>query len=627
MSNSSLYSPEEDDDEASGTEDLEPESLQSTFPVSSPRLQELALSSADENKDPPSRSLSLSRGSKRIRLRSRANAWRALKKLQIGGYRELYAETFDDILQGSTYYIGGNLPSTQNGATTWTSQEKDCFFNALARVGKTRCQDIAAAIGSKSEMEVRAYMQLLHRGLEQQHVVESNTGATILGDMPAALEIGEECREALDQASEVISMEEQRSERVAAKRRHGNMSLIDSDMAETVEEKLEYEADEEQVKSEMDITASLFNFSNWIKTSERIFMNFGEPRIEDNWMNIRFEDESPSITSDAFLDFHALATSLTRRLVQSSIFFAMSRIRAMESGSSHPIRMVRSRDVIAALNVLRMKPNAGTFWAGVARRCSLNVIDEKREKGWKTVPLGYDQVEEKLLDHSFGSRASSHANANSTLPSVEPEDQTKYSDVMDDSSSVEALDSPSPTATSSSDEDFSDREEAHASALDKQASSSEDRRLWQILQSTASQPISPEPDVKRTNNKLDVAVPFGKRKAKQDIVDWRDRIRYRSEWEEFGHDTPAIKEEFVESQRKRRRTDSQPPSEKVISSIETDTQFDSAVAPVEGDESMADESDHAAEGNTYSDRMDVDIPSANDRGLTDDSSSENSSSY
>lgn len=626
MSTSSLYSPEEDDEEATDIGDLEPENLQSALPVSSPRLQELALSSG-EDKDPPSRTPS--RDSKHIRLRSRANAWRALKKRPIGGYRELYAETYYDISQDSTYHTGGNLPSTQNGVSTWTSLEKDCFFNVLARVGKARVRDIAASIGSKSEMEVRDYMQLLHRGLEHQHLVEANTGAVTLGDIPAALEISEECCEALEQASEVISMEEQRSERVSAKRRHGNMFLIDSDMAEVVEEKLEAEADEELEqseleKSELDTAARLFNLSNWIKTSERIFMNFGEPRLEDNWVNIKFEDESPSITADALLDFHTLAISLTRRLVQSSLFFAMSRIRAMKSGSNHPLRAVKSRDVTAALNVLRMEQNTDAFWAGVARRCSLNIIDTKHHKGWETVPLDHDQVEERLLGYSFGSRIITRPSAESPLSSSEESsDETEYSDVEDDSSPARAPDSPSPSLPNpSADEDFSDPEEAHASTLDKQASSSEEHRLWQILHGAHS----PEPDVQPAHKKLATHVSTGKRKSKQDLVDWRDRICYRSEWEVFGHDTTTIEEEFVEGQRKRPKTDdNQPASEKQIPSIETDIQAGSGVqASDKSDASMAGESVHVSDGFAHSDRMDLDIPSENDTGLTDTTSSDNS---
>lgn len=608
MSTSSLYSPEEEDEEASDIGDLEPKTLHTTFPVSSPRLQELALSSPVKNSEPLSRSQS--RASKRIRLRSRTNAWRALRKLPIGGYRELCAETCDDVLQGSTYYIGDNLPATQNGATTWTSLEKDRFFNALARVGKTRCQDIAVAVESKSEMEVRDYIQLLHRGLEYQHTVEEHTGTTILGDFPAALEVSEECCEALDQASEVVSMEEQRSDRLAAKKRHGNMSLIDRDMADVVEENLETETDEKQNISEIDIAAGLFKFRNWIKTSERLFMNFGEPRSEDNWENVKFEDESPSLTSDAFLDFHSLAISVTRRLVQSSIFFAMSRIRALESGSSHPLKTVRSRDVTAALDVLRMKHNADEFWAGVARRCSLNVIDLRNDKGWKPVFLNHDEVEEKLSGCSPSS-SMSHLRADSPLPSGQLRDTTEYSDSTSDGSSVRESNSPSPASPSSSDEDLSDPEEAHASALDKQASSLEEARLWQILQASSTR--SPDPDEKKGKIKLDLAAPHGQRKAKQDLVDWRNRIRYRSEWEEFGHDTLTLEEEFAEDRRKRRKTGSQPRSEGNISGVEMDLRVGSDGA---SDEDLKSTGDRIADENIYSDRMDVDTSSEDDAGFS-----------
>ncbi|KAK2758381.1 hypothetical protein FQN54_004231 [Arachnomyces sp. PD_36] len=597
MSTSSLYSPDEDDEESSDLDDIAPRASQSAFPASSPRLQELALSSADEKYEPPSRSLS--RNSKRIRLRSRANAWRALRKLPIGGYRELYKETCDDISQGSAYYTGDNLPTAQNGASLWTSLEKDRFFNALAKMGKSRCGDIATAIGSKSEMEVRDYIQLLHRSLEHQHIVERHTGSTVLGDIPAALEISAECCNALDEASEVVSMEEQRSERVAAKRRHGDMSLIDSDKADSVEENLEIEPDKKKDSSEIDTAARLFKFGNWIKTSERIFMNFGEPRSEDNWENIKFEGESPSLTSEAFLDFHTLAISLTRRLVQSSIFFALSRIRALESASNHPQRTVRTRDVASALNVLRMEHNSKSFWAGVSRRCSLNVIDMQNRGGWKSVPLSHHEVEERLSGYSPNS-AASLAIADTPISTDAMGEQTDASPEAAPSSSGEE-------SASSSDEEFSDPEEAHASALDAQASRSEEQRLWQILKSTASSHNPPEPHSKEGSQGPDLAIIHGKRKTREDLVDWRARTRYRSEWEEFGLDTITIEEEFAESQRKRRRIDSQPLPESDTSSDEDASDQDNEDASRQDEGSVRDESGHVTDESIRSDdRMDVD---------------------
>lgn len=315
---------------------------------------------------------------------------------------------------------------TQNGIVIWTPMEKDTLYTLLDRKGKNGIKEIAAAIGTKSELEVQDHLRLLHRGLERQHLRDRHTRTVILGDVPAAAEIRGECSRVLDRYAELMRLEEQYLENVAGRKKHYDAWVIDREKAGQINEEIEEEeeedeeqgkkstgedgqgteergeeAKEEQAESKEEdedeeeeerikiisynptihLTASLFNMEKWTRLSERFFMNFGGPRLEDNWANIAYPGESPSLTADAFADFYALAMSVTRRLVQSSLFFAMSRIRRMRDTGHRKAQIIKTRDVKTALSVLNMKQDCSGFWPGLERRCSLDVVDYRHRKG------------------------------------------------------------------------------------------------------------------------------------------------------------------------------------------------------------------------------------------------------
>ncbi|KAJ9214969.1 hypothetical protein DTO166G4_3367 [Paecilomyces variotii] len=564
MSTTSLYEP--DEDEEASDSDVDSRAPRQGFPASSPPLQGLRIESSDESGGENRKTRRRSRSSKGLRYNAHRSRRRGFTKEAIESYRHMLTEMINDVSTGPKFDEGETHHPSQNGAVTWSSSEKNVFFNVLARKGTDGIREISNAIGTKSELEVLDYIKLLQAGLERQHLLERHPRSIVLGDVPAAAEVSPECCEALDEFAEILALEEQASEDTSGRKKHHDNWIIDREKAEQIEQQLEtQESSDNQAESSIALSASLLNISKWIKLSERCFMNFGGSRIEDNWVNIAYADESPSLTSDAFADFYALAVSITRRLVQSSIFFAMSRIRDVSWSNREISRVVRLRDVRAALDVLNMKSDTFDFWIGAARRCNLEVADIRHRKGWTTSYMSYDEVE-NALSGSVASRersVSRHPSENQTqeIDAMEEEEEEEESSTEEMS---EALSSPGSEPRSDEDEEMAPDpetlEDTHAEYLDEQISKTEELRIWQLIGHHV--PSGPEPPIKLEDgdrmpnaNLTGPRKPVGERKRKEDLVDWRDRVLYRSEWEEYGYEIFEIEDELDQNRRKRRRVE------------------------------------------------------------------------
>ncbi|KAL1850618.1 hypothetical protein Plec18170_006903 [Paecilomyces lecythidis] len=559
MSTSSLYEPDEDE-EASDSE-VDSRNRRQGFPASSPPLQALRIESSDESEGENRRTSQHSRSSKGLRYSAHRNRRRGFTKDAIESYRQLLKDMINDVSGIPKFDEAETHQPTQNGAVTWSSSEKDVFFNTLARKGMDGISDISKAIGTKSELEVLDYIKLLQSGLEHQHLLERHTRTIVLGDVPAAAEISQECCEALDEFAEVLSLEEQASEDTLGRKAHQDNWIIDHERAEQIEQQLEtQEPSDGQAESSIALSAGLLNITRWIKLSERCFMNFGGSRMEDNWVNIAYADESPSLTCDAFADFYALAVTITRRLVQSSIFFAMSRIRDISWGNREIARVVKPRDVRAALDVLNMKSDTFDFWIGVARRCNLDVADIRHRKGWTTNYMSYDEVETALSGSIASREESASRHLSETQGEVTDEDEDDDDEMSEVLSSPRSGSHSSPPA--SEDEgvapDHEPSEDTHAEHIDQQTSKTEELRIWQLLGQHAPSGMEPVIKLEDGDRVLDSSLiesrkPVGARKRKEDLVDWRDRVLYRSEWEEYGYGIFEIEETLDQNRRKRQR--------------------------------------------------------------------------
>ncbi|KAE8408924.1 hypothetical protein BDV37DRAFT_137235 [Aspergillus pseudonomiae] len=559
MSSSSLYEPEEDN-EASDS-DIETGNTEFTEPPSSPPSRRTRLSSPPQlDGRSSSRTAQTRRRVSRMQMLEHLQA--SLSKESVEAYSNLLTQTTGDYASVESKPGSGNYQSTQAGIVSWAPKEKEILFNILDRKGRDGIRDIASAIGTKSELEVQEYLRLLHRRLEWQHMKEQHSRTIVLGDVPAAEEVSSECCDVLDEYSKLLVLKEQQDEDVAGRETHHDLWIIDRDKAELVEE-LGSQDQKFSPGSSVYHTTSLLNIPRWIRLSERLFMNFGGARLEDNWVNIAYAGESPAITADALADFYTLTVSVTRRLIQSTLFFAMSRLRNMRETGNSKAKVVKPRDVRTALDVMQMKRDGFDYWTGVARRCCLDVSDSRHRKGWKSVRLSHDDVEDMLSNRipidAESNRSTSRQRSESRMQGNTDGEHTGSDEdnASDSESEFKPERSPVPSAPLSaevsSDEDElpSDSENQHAEQEDQRASYLGELELWKALDRPAPAfliPIKEDQDNK-------IRKPTGERKTQQELRNWRERTLYRSDWEEYGHEVYDIYEEISEKRRKRRRLD------------------------------------------------------------------------
>ncbi|OAX80058.1 hypothetical protein ACJ72_05615 [Emergomyces africanus] len=564
-STTSVKGPDEEED-SSDNDSLGRGTFPTGFTTSSPPFQNLRLASTAELSSPSKPQL----GSVREHFQPQKNRSQATRKLRTETYVKLFNEFVKSVDDGVSDTSGSALAPSQIGVVTWSSQEKELLFNALERKGKSRIPEIASLLGSKSEMEIRDYLDVLHHGLENKQLKAPYSKPLILADIPAALEISEECCQALEGNALALSRQDEQSENTTGRRRYGDMWLVDRHVAAMVEDELDADQDSSGDGGTEDAnnlrpppsilaTSQLLNAANWILLSERIFMNPGKNRIEDNWYNLRVDGETPSLSCEAFADFYTLTISLTRRLVQTSIFFAMSRLRSLNRGGYQRGKLVRREDVGAALDTLRMSHDSRQFWISAPRRHNLNVEDIRHLKGFKPVPLTYDEVEEQLSLECTRSRISRGSSVAQSVCGSENESEAESSSFSGNDSSCSAVSNPS-APNNTEDELLSDPEELHAEYIDQKSSRIEELRLWrQISQSPPQSFLLPEnvdSDVEMGGvDKVATVRPQGTRKTKEDLIDWRDRVLYRNEWEEFGPEISLVEEGLSENRRKRRKID------------------------------------------------------------------------
>ncbi|KAL4974264.1 hypothetical protein BDW66DRAFT_140404 [Aspergillus desertorum] len=260
-------------------------------------------------------------------------------------------------------------------------------------------------------------------------------------------------------------------------------------------------------------------------------MNFGGHKLEDNWVNVAYEGETPSMTADVLIDFYEIALSVTRRLIHATHFFASSRLRRSGKASRPSAAVIKASDVRMAARTFDMRTDASEYWIGVARRCSLEVEDSRHRKRWNPIPLDYDETEALLSQTSLPTEPYERT---TPTPSSRERSNSIISDVSLDSLAAESNDS----------------EEKHAEALDQQHSSAEELLCWTAVGQTPAKASNTQ----FLNAKPQIPPkPPGKRKTTEELVDWRDRTLYRSEWEEYGYETEKLDSEFA-NRRKRRLT-------------------------------------------------------------------------
>lgn len=430
------------------------------------------------------------------------------------------------------------LYSTQIGLTYWSIPEKKLFFEAIARLGQSDLPGIASRIGTKSEIEVNHYLDVLRRArlLRQREV---RRPAIEFPEIPAAIELSQQCCHALDEAADAISVRQERKEELREEGKWGECWEITPKIARRLDKG-------ESITGSQDLHfKGLFNLHAWLRLSERIFMNSSIP--SENWHYI--DNSPPSMWATTFEDFHSLAVSITKRLVQTTLFLSMSRIRAKKELVPTTRDIVRAQDVEAAIASLGMKPNSHQFWSKCARRLRLEVQEEPPSKDEECEgegePLSYEEIENLLSQNDDDVKPTLEPEFDEIVDSDEPEAlSSDFEDppLLSDDENY-AVDREANEVLQFSAADFPEtyrkkevlknriiterRQEQYAEERDQYANWQAENVMWDLLQKKPliELPKMQEPGpLQRSNMDVESVFPIGR--------DWRSKTRFRSEWEQ-----------------------------------------------------------------------------------------------
>ncbi|KGO47380.1 hypothetical protein PEX1_004700 [Penicillium expansum] len=495
---------------------------------------------------------------------------------------------------------------SQHGSMVWTPTEKEVFFNALDRKGKSGIKEIAAAIGTKSELEVMEYIRVLHKALTAQYSSDVHLERMpVLSDVLAATEVSEECCGLLEEYADVLSLKESLIEAQTGTQQHGDNWIITRARAQDLEAE-----EDDSARGDLRLASDLLNLPYWLRLSSSLFMNLGGTQAENNWWNLAKRQDlitayghTPSMTADTAVEFYSLAVSVTRRLIQSSLFFAMSRLRSSNRSGNDKKGYIRTQDVRAAIEVLNMKHCRPNF-VDIARRNETVLEDINNRKGWTAMTFTYEEAKEILEKHEWtryrkdgsmyngdndeedseddaitdddiGTDDDIEMEVNNQeaelqpVPELELEPEFELDSGLEDSDhdhllTQEPSNMRAPIALP--DEVEMDPEEKEADIADQNNSHREEANFLKLMErpvpAILEEPLkAEEPEDEKT------LLP--ERRIREDIFNWRDRTVYRSEWEEYGYDFADLKEDIEMPPLKRPRYNEQavvlsapvPPSE------------------------------------------------------------------
>lgn len=483
-----------------------------------------------------------------------------LKSLYNDDYRELFNSTVTEVVSKKSSKTDDLLQGSQIGVTLWSSEEKETFFRALVRRGRHDIRGIANDIGTKSESEVYVYSDILSKAAVDQQMYQIRKILLDTTSLEAALEVQEDCCAALDLAAEALSTLQQDEEERTEKKKYEQLALLTPKIARWVERCIVVPEEGNKEATQQIPAARLLILKNFLALSKRFFMN--SVIAEDNWRSYtRGKFKSPSIMYTAFSDFYAVLISITQRLVQSSLFFAMSRLRAMSaSGHYRPGLNVRRRDVMAAINVLGMRTDAKRFWATAARRCKLRIYDKVRHRQVLGKRYSYAEVERLLSPRMIinpdspevmtedactsmprTSRTSTDTSASASVGASLSDLSSVDGGLSSASSNDEELSATLLHSTNNQDykqERHGELQDAYAEEFDRQAGRDEESCLWELLGENPAEKMEP------VNVKLPKA-PFPNRKGEDALLDWRDLVDYAGDWET--HKTPVLGSSYAKN--------------------------------------------------------------------------------
>ncbi|KAM4056801.1 Homeodomain-like protein [Hirsutella rhossiliensis] len=456
-------------------------------------------------------------------------------------YLELLNRDIDDAAHGVCLDDDFDLPRTQLGLTTWSTLEKRQFFEALARLGRHDLPGIASRVNSKSMVEIKHYINFLEeahglrRRLQRRSFLET-------AEYPAAVELSQPCCHAQEEAADAIALRQEHRETQREEKKWG----CHWDISPMVAQRLDHGHDADA--SQPLPFAQLFHLGRWLRLSERFFMNSSIPG--GNWTFV--DHVPPSVWATAFDDFYSLVVSITRRLVQTTLFISMSRIRAKNELIPNTRNIVRKRDAEAAVASLGMAPNARQFWLKSARRLRLNVYQEllDQEEGSDEEPMTYDQVEssldegdgdkpveagtikqEAVSDHDQDDLSDDSGEDNVSPENQEQRDISREANEVLWYSATDLRDFRGARRALERAIAMERRQEEQAERGDEYASYQAEVEMWEVLQRKPPMDIPKKQDpgpLERSNVDVESIYPMKR--------DWTSQLKYRSEWEAWDQD-------------------------------------------------------------------------------------------
>ncbi|KAL8929184.1 MAG: hypothetical protein Q9208_001267 [Pyrenodesmia sp. 3 TL-2023] len=479
---------------------------------------------------------------------SNIQTWRP-KRHYSTKYHGLLNDTIEDLPLDPLWLGRSDLYPSQVGISRWSPTEKEFLFRGLVRYGRDNLPAITTLVGTKSEIEVHVYLQLLQEADAKLHKYGNRQLSIGKYDISAAAEISEHCCAALERAADSLASMQLRFEEGQERKARFELWKLDQNVAEWVNQRMfEGGASAAEVYPKLP-AARILNLSTFLELSAGLFMNSNEPA--NDYRSFASKSEKPSIFYTAFSDLYSLTLSVTKRIIQSSLFFAVSRLRATYSSSYLHKRTVRRADVLAALKVLGMKTNAANFWVELPRRCKLHVYSHTGMNG-RGGALRYDEVEGMLRRTS-----STDISLARRSPTVDSDAESAEASLSDGGSSSATSCSPEraggsePRAIQSSRtsesplpaRDLGERTEEYLEYVDEEASTQEEIKLWQML--------GKEPPSKLVFNDS-TARPGHYRKTEDDIDNWRGWTHFEPAWQIY--DLESLNDDLLENRRQMRST-------------------------------------------------------------------------
>ncbi|KAL2431588.1 hypothetical protein ABEF95_011810 [Exophiala dermatitidis] len=434
-------------------------------------------------------------------------------------YNDQYLELFRMDTEGSEDVLGTELPPTQLGASTWDPAEKAALFKGLCRNGRRNLQALSESIGSKSVVEVKAYLDNLQEQEIDRQLFEPQTKNVSHAEIPAAIEVGPECEKVFERAADALAAFQEQYDHAAGQRLNpvwliGHATALELEQKADEEEAADGVSDdnaEENQQSVSEAAVKLFHLPAFLALSEQFFMNQGS----DGWHNLAEDGQRPAMTMDVVTNLYDIVLNFIRRLVQTCLVLAQSRIRTSTTTDYKPSKLVRYEDATAALSVLNVKNDSETFWIDMARRNKLSVVDDShRKENSRHAVLSYREVESRLREprrrrsmsatseDSMQSRASSIGSVGSNEEnsgqgaaviaadekesvSSDEESYEETSSISDEQDRAPSPDhAPQPTAPMSKQEReqlLQEAEDEYMERMDQEARKLEESRLLQLL--------------------------------------------------------------------------------------------------------------------------------------------------